>query len=119
MSTWSWSRLASLASLALLALPARRVLVAEVLRGRPLFPKPVSARARPRLGLREAKKELTRIDRQVQRLSSRESELHEALAKAAADYAKLIALGDELKALQAEKADLEDRWLELAEETAS
>jgi ABC transport system ATP-binding/permease protein len=69
--------------------------------------------------LREAKKELTRIDRQVQRLTSKESELHEALAKAAADYAKLIALGDELKAVQAEKADLEDRWLELAEETAS
>ncbi|HEY3904874.1 MAG TPA: ABC-F family ATP-binding cassette domain-containing protein [Streptosporangiaceae bacterium] len=69
--------------------------------------------------LREAKKELTRIERQVQRLTSKESELHEALAKAAADYAKLIALGDDLKAVQAEKAELEDRWLDLAEETSS
>jgi ABC transport system ATP-binding/permease protein len=69
--------------------------------------------------LREAKKELTRVDRQVQRLTSKEAELHEALAQAATDYAKLIALGDELKAVQAEKADLEDRWLDLAEETAT
>jgi ATP-binding cassette subfamily F protein uup len=69
--------------------------------------------------VREAKKELARIDRQVQRLTSKESELHEALAKAASDYARLVALGDELKTVQAEKADLEDRWLELAEETSS
>ncbi|HET7017755.1 MAG TPA: ABC-F family ATP-binding cassette domain-containing protein [Streptosporangiaceae bacterium] len=69
--------------------------------------------------VREAKKELARIDRQVARLTSKESELHEALAKAASDYGRLIALGDELKAVQAEKANLEDRWLELAEETSS
>ncbi len=69
--------------------------------------------------VREAKKELARIDRQVQRLTGRESELHEALAQAASDYARLVALGDELKAVQAEKADLEDRWLELAEETSA
>ena len=69
--------------------------------------------------VREAKKELARIDRQVQRLTGRESELHEALAKAASDYARLVALGDELKVVQAEKADLEDRWLELAEEASS
>jgi ABC transport system ATP-binding/permease protein len=69
--------------------------------------------------LREAKKELARIDRQVQRLTGRESELHEALARAASDYTRLVALGDELKAVQAEKANLEDRWLELAEETSS
>ncbi|HEX9624775.1 MAG TPA: ABC-F family ATP-binding cassette domain-containing protein [Streptosporangiaceae bacterium] len=69
--------------------------------------------------LREAKKELARIERQVKRLTSKESELHEDLAQAAADYARLIALGDELKAVQAEKAELEDRWLELAEETST
>ena len=33
-----------------------------------------------------------------QRLAARESELHEALAEAAADYARLIDLGDELRA---------------------
>ena len=69
--------------------------------------------------IREAKKELARIDRQVQRLTTKESELHEALAKAATDYTRLVTLGDELKAVQAEKANLEDRWLELAEETSA
>jgi ABC transport system ATP-binding/permease protein len=69
--------------------------------------------------LREARKELARLDRQVERLTGREAELHEALAKAAADYAKLIELGDELRAVQSEKAELEDRWLELAEEVAT
>jgi ATP-binding cassette subfamily F protein uup len=69
--------------------------------------------------LREARKELARIDRQVARLTGKESELHEALAWAASDYARLVALGDQLKAVQADKAELEDRWLELAEETSS
>ncbi len=65
--------------------------------------------------LREARKELARLDRQLERLNGRESELHKALAEAAADYARLIELGDELRHVQAEKAALEDRWLELAE----
>jgi hypothetical protein len=37
---------------------------------------------------------------------------------AAADYTRLLALGDELRALQEEKAALEDRWLLLAEVTS-
>ena len=68
--------------------------------------------------VREVKKELARLDRQVERLTSREAELHEALANAATDYSRLISLGDELRAVEAEKASLEDRWLELAEETS-
>jgi ATP-binding cassette subfamily F protein uup len=66
--------------------------------------------------LREVRKELVRLDRQLQRLASREAELHEALAAAAADYARLIDLGDQLRVVQADKAALEDRWLELAEQ---
>ena len=69
--------------------------------------------------LREARKELARLDRQLQRLAGRESELHQALAEAAADYARLIDLGDELRGVQAEKAALEDRWLELADQAAT
>jgi ABC transport system ATP-binding/permease protein len=65
--------------------------------------------------LREAKKELARLDRQLARLTGREAELHAALAEASADYERLIELGAELKAVQAEKASLEDRWLEAAE----
>ena len=68
--------------------------------------------------LREARKELARLDRQLERLSGRESELHEALARAAADHTRLLELGDELRTVQAERAVLEDRWLELAEETS-
>jgi ABC transport system ATP-binding/permease protein len=68
--------------------------------------------------LRDAKKELAKLDRQLARLGGREAELHEALAAAAADYARLIELGDDLRELQTEKAALEDRWLELAEETS-
>jgi ATP-binding cassette subfamily F protein uup len=68
--------------------------------------------------LREARKELARLDRQLERLTGRESELHEALAEAAADYARLLELGEELRGLQAEKAALEDRWLLLAEVTS-
>jgi ATP-binding cassette subfamily F protein uup len=65
--------------------------------------------------LREAKKELGRLDRQLARLTGREAELHAALAEASADYQRLIELGAELKDVQAEKAGLEDRWLEAAE----
>jgi ATP-binding cassette subfamily F protein uup len=68
--------------------------------------------------LREARKELARLDRQLERLTGRESELHEALAEAAADYARLLELGEELRGLQAERAALEDRWLLLAEVTS-
>jgi ABC transport system ATP-binding/permease protein len=68
--------------------------------------------------LREAKKELARLDRQLERLTGRESELHEALAESASDYARLVELGAELRAVEAERAEAEDRWLELAEETA-
>ena len=81
-------------------------------------PAPAAAGVSP-ARLREARKELARLDRQVERLTGREAELHESLAKAAADYARLIELGDELRAVQAEKTVLEDRWLELAEEVAT
>ncbi len=79
-----------------------------------------AAPAAPSAGqLREARKELARLDRQLARLTSREAELHAALAGASADYQRLIDLGEELKAVHAEKASLEDRWLEAAEQAGS
>jgi ATP-binding cassette subfamily F protein uup len=91
--------------------------------GDPQKPPAVSARVGdpqkpPAARLREVKKELARLDRQVERLTDREAQLHEALTKAATDYTRLIELGDELRAVQAEKASMEDRWLELAEEAS-
>ncbi len=63
---------------------------------------------------RTARKELQRLERQLERLSARETELGTQLAANATDYAKLTALGAQLRATQSEKADLEDRWLTVA-----
>jgi len=65
-------------------------------------------------GERTARKELQRIERQLERLSTRETELAAQLAANASDYEKLTALGAELRAAQTEKATLEDRWLTVA-----
>src|SRR6266568_3489157 len=63
---------------------------------------------------RAARKELQRLERQLDRLSTRETELAAQLAANATDYEKLTALGADLKATQAEKEDLEERWLAVA-----
>ena len=63
---------------------------------------------------RAAKKEVARLERQIDKLSAREDELHALLAANATDYAKLTELGAQLSALQDEKAALEERWLEVA-----
>ena len=64
---------------------------------------------------RTAKKELTRLERQIDKLSDREEELHAQLAAHAADYVKLTELGDQLRSVQDEKSALEERWLEVAD----
>ena len=63
---------------------------------------------------RTARKELQRLERQLDRLTVRETELTDLLAANATDYEKLTSLGAELRAVQSEKSDLEDRWLTLA-----
>ncbi len=63
---------------------------------------------------RTARKELQRLERQLDRVSDREAELTEQLAANATDYEKLTVLGADLRAAQAEKADLEERWLAVA-----
>ncbi len=65
---------------------------------------------------RAAQKELGRLERQINRLSAREAELTAALAESASDYIKLTELGEQLRTVQAEKAQLEDRWLTVAAE---
>ncbi|MGW5364504.1 ABC-F family ATP-binding cassette domain-containing protein [Actinopolymorpha pittospori] len=64
---------------------------------------------------RAAKKELAKLERQLSRLTSREAELHAAQAEHASDYEKLMTLDTELRGVQAEKEEVESRWLELAE----
>jgi ATP-binding cassette subfamily F protein uup len=63
---------------------------------------------------RTARKELQRLERQLERLTTREQELTVQLAENATDYEKLTSLGAELRAAQAEKSDLEERWLTVA-----
>ena len=73
---------------------------------------PASSAARKRTG----QKELARLERQLGKLADQETRLNEELAQSAADYAALIELGGQLRALHEEKASLEERWLTLAEE---
>jgi ABC transport system ATP-binding/permease protein len=65
---------------------------------------------------RAARKELQRLERQITRLSERETQLSVQLAENATDYEKLTELGAELRAVQVDKAGLEDRWLTVAAE---
>jgi ATP-binding cassette subfamily F protein uup len=67
---------------------------------------------------RAARKELQRLERQIDRLTARETELSAALAAQASDYQKLIELGAQLRGVQEEKARLEERWLTVAEQAA-
>ncbi|MHB1593244.1 MAG: ABC-F family ATP-binding cassette domain-containing protein [Streptosporangiaceae bacterium] len=67
---------------------------------------------------RQAKKELARLDRQLDRLAGQEADLHAEMAGAASDYSRLIELGERLRALRTEKDALEERWLAVAEEVS-
>jgi len=63
---------------------------------------------------RAAKKELARIERRTEKLRAEEGRLHAALAGAATDHERVVALDAELRAVVAEREGLEDEWLEVA-----
>ena len=65
--------------------------------------------------LREAKKDLNRIDRQLAKLSAHEDRIHVEMAAKAADHSAVLALNDALRAIVAERETLELEWLSLAE----
>jgi ATP-binding cassette subfamily F protein uup len=65
--------------------------------------------------LRAARKELTRLERQITKLGDRESRLHGELAAHATDYEKVASLDAELRAVREERDAAEERWLELGE----
>ena len=64
---------------------------------------------------REAKKAIARVERQLERISGREAELHAEMEANAADYELLGRLGATLGELAAEREALELEWLEAAE----
>jgi ATP-binding cassette subfamily F protein uup len=65
---------------------------------------------------RAARKELTRLERLVERLERDEARLHAALAEAATDYEAVGRLDAELRDVQARKAAAEEQWLLLSDE---
>jgi ABC transport system ATP-binding/permease protein len=64
--------------------------------------------------VRAARKELTRLERQLTKLTEREALLHSQLADAATDYVKAAALDAQLRALHESRSQLEDEWLDAA-----
>ncbi|MCX4550439.1 ABC-F family ATP-binding cassette domain-containing protein [Streptomyces sp. NBC_01500] len=65
---------------------------------------------------RAAKKELQKIERQLDKFSDRESKLHAHITENATDFGKVAELDAQLRELKAEREELELRWLELAED---
>jgi ATP-binding cassette subfamily F protein uup len=66
--------------------------------------------------LRQARKDLSRMERQLAKLEEREVKINESLADHGTDYDKIIELDAQLKAVQDERAQVEEAWLELAEQ---
>jgi ATP-binding cassette subfamily F protein uup len=63
-------------------------------------------------GRRTARKEIQRIERRIEKLDTREKQLHTALADAATEPGRLMELDAELRALVSEREGLEEAWLE-------
>jgi ABC transport system ATP-binding/permease protein len=78
----------------------------------PAAPKPAVSSA---AGQRAARKELARLERRLDALTKREAELHTALAEAATDAERLLALDAELRGVRTEKDGVEERWLDIAD----
>jgi ABC transport system ATP-binding/permease protein len=65
--------------------------------------------------VRAARKELARLERQLEKLHERESRVYAEMAAAASDHERVLGLDAALRSLRDERAVMEDRWLELAE----
>ncbi|QIK65361.1 ABC-F family ATP-binding cassette domain-containing protein [Nocardioides sp. HDW12B] len=65
--------------------------------------------------VREARKTMQRLERQVAKLQGDERRLHDQLAAHAHDFERLASLDAELRALVARREELEEEWLEVAE----
>ena len=64
---------------------------------------------------RQARKDMARVERRIEKLTEREQQLHADMAADAGDYARLAELQTELTEVTAEKHRLEDEWLQAAE----
>jgi ATP-binding cassette subfamily F protein uup len=64
---------------------------------------------------RAAQKELSRIERRLDKISSLEKDLHDRMAAASTDYEKIADLDSKLRELTEERERLEEEWLTLAD----
>jgi ATP-binding cassette subfamily F protein uup len=69
----------------------------------------------PKVDSRAAKKELTRLERQISKLDVQEKALHGKLAEHATDYERVAELDASLREVQAQKEAAEEAWLELSD----
>lgn len=79
-------------------------------------PAPAKASGMSAAQVRQARKELARLERQVGRLEQREAELLDQLAANATDYARVAELDAQLKEVRGEREQVEQAWLTLADE---
>ena len=63
---------------------------------------------------RAARKEVARLERAIEKLDGRETELHEQMAAAASDHALLRELDSDVQAIVAERQQLEHDWFEVS-----
>ncbi|NUT42727.1 MAG: ABC-F family ATP-binding cassette domain-containing protein [Thermoactinospora sp.] len=64
---------------------------------------------------RELRKELNRLERQLDKLGQQEARLHAAMADAASDFGRLGELDAQLREVLGQKDSVEGEWLEVAE----
>jgi len=65
--------------------------------------------------VRAARKDMSRIERRLDRISDEEARLHDEMARSAADHQVVLRLDADLRTLQRERDDLEADWLSAAE----
>ena len=66
--------------------------------------------------VRLVKKEMAKLEKQIEKLSTELSDLKEQEAEAAFDHKKLLDIGDQIKDVGSRKDSLEMKWLELSEQ---
>ena len=82
---------------------------------RPATPTAPQAAGPSAAELREARKDMARIEKQLARLAEREERLHTAMVEAATDHAKVLELNRQLREIVDEREALELEWLAAAD----
>jgi ATP-binding cassette subfamily F protein uup len=65
--------------------------------------------------LRDARKDMARVEKQLARLAEREDRIHAAMAESATDHARVLELNGQLRDIVDERERLELEWLAAAE----